>query len=66
MRRFKDLEGWPASLEAVKYLWRWMPSEAWEKVGDSEAPSYVLNLAGTGEFMMQAHRPGVARLRPRE
>jgi hypothetical protein len=63
--RFRDLEGWDPSLKAVRLLWHWMPAEAWEKVGDSEAPPWVRNLAGTGEIMMAAHRLGVARLRPR-
>jgi hypothetical protein len=62
--RFRDLQGWEASLEAVRYLWRWMPAEAWERVGDSPAPPWVHHLGGTGELMMAAHRLGVARLRP--
>jgi hypothetical protein len=49
---FRDREGWRRSFTAVKLLWFWMPPEAWEKVGDSEAPSYVSHLGGTGELMM--------------
>jgi hypothetical protein len=47
----RDIEGWQPSLTAVKLLWFWMPPEAWEKVGESEAPPWVRNRAGTGEIM---------------
>jgi len=61
--RFRDLEGWESTVNAVLYVWRWTTPELWEIVGDSEAPFYVHHLAGTGEVMMQAWRLGLVKER---
>lgn len=65
--RYRELEGWPSSLAAVRYLWPEVPARGWEKLGDIDAPAHLHYLGGTGELMVAAwEHKIVTKTRPRQ
>jgi hypothetical protein len=54
LMRYRDLPDWTPTLEAARYLWRWVPNETWDKLGNLEAPAHVTHLRTANELLVAA------------
>lgn len=59
--RYRDIEGWAGAVESARYLWRNVPAETWERVGDLEAPTWMRYLNGANELLVAAQEAGLVK-----